>query len=589
MATKESRAKAKAANASSNPSPITQPNLDTEFANRLKDPFETNYMGLIRTNDPLLLERGNGGVELYRDLRRDGKVFSGLQKRQLALVGKAWQVEPVDKKNAKAVADAEVLTGILKGFAFDQLCKDMLEALLAGYAVGEIVWTIKDKFVVPERVVKRGQRRFVFVQEDENAPAQLHLLTRQAMMKGVPVPDRKFIVHRVNPEDDNPYGTGLGLQLYWPVYFKRKGVVAWNKLCDRFGSPTPHGKYPRTADNKSKATLADALRAFSNDGWVMTPEGMDISLLESKLSGNITTQQALCEYMDDWISEILTGQEPARASGGATASASKERRDVRQDLTQADSDLLSDTFNTGMIRWICEYNGLEPCLVFRKIQEEVDTKAMAEADKIVSDMGFELDEATVTAKYGEGWHKKAPEDTQTTSGQSTHGESSASSGGSKDAKYDASLINAYSMGLDRLSKLGLKVPENFVRDAFSIPVPKKGEKVLESTAPAVDVDTESSQKSPADFAEADLPTSGPDELDSLVSAERDQWQPVMAPLVDPLRQLFAKAKAEGLTAGQLLDQLVLQVGFMDADPLAVSLTNTATTARLAGDAGLTNE
>lgn len=498
---------------------LHRPELNTEFANRLVDPFETHYMGILRTNDPLLLERGNGSVELYRDLRRDGKVFSGLQKRQLALVGKAWQAEPVDKESAKGGSDAETLTKILKGFGFDQLCKDLLEALLAGYAVGEIIWTVRDNLVVPDRVVKRAQRRFVFVQDQVNTPAQLHLLTRDAMQRGVPVPDRKFIVHRVNPEDDNPYGTGLGLQLFWPVYFKRKGVVAWNKLCDRFGSPTPHGKYPRTADNKSKATLADALRAFSNDGWVMTPEGMDISLLESKLSGNVTTQQQLCEYMDDWIAEILTGQEPSRASGGAVASASKERRDVRQDLTQADSDLLSDTLNNSLIRWICEFNGLEPCLVYRNIKEEDDTKSMAEADKIVSEMGFELDEATVIARYGEGWHKKA---------------------------------------------------------APTSPSPM----------PYAGVPTEIKS---ADFAEPASAVSEPDALDALVMAERDQWQPAMEPMVEPLRQLFAQAKAQGLTAGQLLDQLVLQIGAMDADPLAQSLTNVATTARLAAEAGLDNE
>ena len=33
-----------------------RPELDSEFANRLRDPFETNYMGVLRTNDPLLLE-----------------------------------------------------------------------------------------------------------------------------------------------------------------------------------------------------------------------------------------------------------------------------------------------------------------------------------------------------------------------------------------------------------------------------------------------------------------------------------------------------------------------------------------------------
>lgn len=95
-----------------------------------------------------------------------------------------------------------------------------------------------------------AQRRFVYVQGSEDSPAWLHLLTREAMLTGVPVPERKFIVHRVNPEDDNPYGTGSGLQLFWPVFFKRKGVVAWNKLCDRFGSPTPHGKYPRNAHQR---------------------------------------------------------------------------------------------------------------------------------------------------------------------------------------------------------------------------------------------------------------------------------------------------------------------------------------------------
>jgi phage gp29-like protein len=384
-----------------------RPELDTEFANRLLDPFETAYMGVLRTNDPLLLERGNGGVQLYRDLKRDGKVFDGLQKRQLALIGKPWQVQPVDNKAPAATEDAEKLTAILKACSFDRICSELLEALIAGYAVAEIVWTVRDNMIVPARVVKRAQRRFVYVQKDENSAPGLHLLTRDNMLTGKPVPEKKFIVHRVNPEDDNPYGTGLGLQLYWPVFFKRKGIVAWNKLCDRFGSPTPHGKYPRGSGPKEKSTLADALRAMSSDGYLMTPEGMEIALLESKLSGNVTTQQALCEYMDDWIGAVLTGQEARSSGGGALAAAATERQDVRQDLTQADSDLLSETLNETLVAWICEYNGLAPCQVYRQIKAEDDVKAMAEADKVVSDMGFELDVDTVRAKYGEGWSKKA--------------------------------------------------------------------------------------------------------------------------------------------------------------------------------------
>ena len=514
------------ADRSTTPAAPSAPELDSEFANRLRDPFEQHYMGVLRTNDPLLLERGNGGVGLYRDLRRDGKVFSGLQKRQLALVGKAWQVEPRDKNSAKGTQEAETLTAILKGIAFDRMCGELLEALLAGYAVAEIVWTISDGMVVPARVIKRAQRRFVYVQDDENSPARLHLLTRENMVKGIPVPDRKFIVHRVNPEDDNPYGTGLGLQLFWPVFFKRKGIVAWNKLCDRFGSPTPHGKYPRNAGPKEKGTLADALRAMSNDGYLMTPEGMEIALLESKLSGNVTTQQQLCEYMDDWISEVLTGQEPARSGGGALAAASKERKDVRQDLTQADSDLLSETINETLVAWICEYNGLEPCHVYRNIKEEEDTKTQAEGDKIIHDMGFELDENTVRAKYGEGWSKKAAP------------------------------------------------PPPPAAPTLPTPEPAGGDG--SPNAPAT-----------ASFAEPGQAQSG-DALDELVDGALADWQPLMAPVAQKLQALLDEAVARGDTAEQLLQRLPGLLAQLDADAIADSLTRATFAARAGAVAGVEN-
>lgn len=505
--------------------PVVRPeHLDSEFANRLRDPFETNYMGVLRTNDPLLLERGNGSDELYRDLKRDGKVFAGLQKRQLALIGKPWQVEPRESDNAKASADAQTVTEILKGFAFDKLCAELLDALLRGWSIGEIVWTVgADNLVVPARIVNRAQRRFRFVQQDENQPPWLHLLTRENMLTGVPVPERKFIVHRVNPEDDNPYGTGLGLQLFWPVFFKRKGVVAWNKLCDRFGSPTPHGKYPRNSGPKEKGTLADALRAMSNDGYLMTPEGMEIALLESKISGNVTTQQALCEYMDDWIGSVLTGQEPRSSGGGALAAASKERQDVREDLTQADSDLLSETLNETLLKWICEYNGLEPCHVYRQIKAEEDTKALAETDKMVSEMGFELVEDAVRARYGEGWKKKA--------------------------QPTPPLAPAPGLPVVNNRKPG--------------PADKPGTGVADGAKPA-------------SFAEpATSPTAPADPVDALIAQELEHWQPLINPLVDPLRAFLERAAAEGLTAGQVLERLPELLPGMDASALADALTRTS--------------
>lgn len=147
---------------------------------------------------------------------------------------------------------------------------------------------------------------------------------------------------------------------------------------------------------------------MSNDGVIMTPEGMGLELLESKLTGSITTQQSLCEYMDDWIMEVILGQSPRGKGGGAVAAASNEREDVRVELSQADSDLLSETINSTLIAWFCDYNGLTPCRVYRVIKKDEDLKAASETDKNVAGMGFEMSIEGVKAKYGEHWEKAAP-------------------------------------------------------------------------------------------------------------------------------------------------------------------------------------
>lgn len=500
------------------PAKPAPPPLDSEVASQAIDPFSTVFMGVLRSNDPLIMERGLAGSEaheLYRDLRRDGKVFAGLQKRKLAVVSRGWTVEPVTQSEQGA-KDAAVVNDILATFGFDRICSGLMDALLVGWQPAEVIWTLGEvsvdgsprQMVVPARVVKRSHRRFVYVQDEGQAP-ELRLLTRGDMQRGMPVPERKFIVHRLEAEDDNPYGTGLGLQLYWPVFFKRKGVLAWTKFLDRFGLPIPWGKYPREASPREKGTLFDALRAVSNDGTLMTPEGTMIELLESKINGSATPHQAHVEFMDDWIMEVILGQAPRGGNGGALAAAATEREGVRLELSQADSDLLSETLNSTLIQWICEYNGLQPCLVYRKIEKDEDRQAESQTDKNISELGFQMTEEGVKAKYGDHWERKA-----------------------------------------------------------AAPVP--------SALPG--------GGDPASFAEGDA--AEPDAIDRLIAAELADWQPLMAPLVEPVRALLASAAREGLTAQELIDRLPQVLAEMDADPLAQALTRTAFAARLGTSSGL---
>ena len=358
------------------------------------------------------------------------------------------------------------------------------------------------------------QRRFIYKDTEDGQPPELRLLTREQMQDGVPVLPRKFIVHTIEGEDGNPYGSGLGLQLFWPVFFKRKGVLSWNKFCDRFGTPTPWGKYPRSASAREKGTLFDALRAISNDGLVMTPEGTMIELLESKLSSTgLTPNQSLVEYMDDWIAEVLLGQAPRGGSGGALAAAANEREDVRLELSQADSDLLSETLNATLIKWICELNGLQECVVYRSITKEADLKLESETDVNVASLGFKPTLEQVREKYGDGWEEAAP-------------------------------------------------------------------------AATTDDHATTPPKSPSSFAEPDAASPEKDAIDELIQQELDQWRPVMAPMVAPLRQLLQDAARRGLTLEQVLQELPQALPEMDTAALTESLTGTAYATRLAAEAGM---
>lgn len=503
--------------------------LSTETASRLIDPYEKAYQGLLHTPDRMLYASGMD-YDLYRDLLRDGKVFDGMQKRSLALVGYEWTVESAD---GDTVSDEirNLITSVLKKVNFDQVCKDLLEAILTGMAVSEIVWTTRDGWIVPDRIIQRKPSRFVFQQTEISQPPQLKLLTSQDMVLGEPVPDRKFIVHRVNTQDDNPYGMGLGRQSYWPVYFKRKGIIAWNKLVERFGAPTAWGKYQASATPREKSTLMAALQALSTDGTITTPAGVEIELLESKLSGTITTHRDLLEYMDEWLDAVWLGKEPqSRGSGGAQAAAAKERNDIRLALTKGDADLLSGTLNSTLMKWLCELNGWPECHVYRQVKEEADLQLDSETDKNISSMGFQLSEEGVRAKYGEQW--------------------------------------------SRVESMPAPVPQPSL-DAPNAP-----------TSAHLPVNQPPPSAPPANFAEQAQRAATQDAIDVLVEQATQEWEPLMVPLLEPIQAMLQEAAARGETAAQVLERLPQIFQQMDIQPLHDGLTKSTFIAKVAGASGM---
>src|SRR5258706_2229266 len=376
-----------------------------EIATVDKDIFFPAYFGILHRKDDPRTSRGKGkGLKIYDELERDGDVFGDLQKRKLAVIARPWQVNQASD-DALDIAAADMVRRQFEEINFDNLCLNLLDGLLKGYAVAEVMWDAAPAEIVATELIPRDQRRFTFDKE-----RKLRMLTLADLVRGEELPDRKFIVHSYGAKDANPFGLGLGTRLFWPVFFKRQDITFWLTFCDKFGSPTAVGKYPPGSVDADKSTLKAALAAIAQETGVIIPDGMAIELLEASRTGSTDAYEKLARYMGEQISKIILGEaESARAKGGALAAAANTRNEVRLELTQADSDLLCDTLNKSLVRWLVAYNmpGARPPKVWRDISAEEDLNQRADRDVQVYGMGFKPTLKYIKETYGEGWEERS--------------------------------------------------------------------------------------------------------------------------------------------------------------------------------------
>lgn len=379
--------------------------LMREIASIERDVNRIFFGKVLRNEDDTLISRGGTkGLKIYDELKRDAHAGAVLAKRKLAVTSRCWEVDPASDRRVDKKA-AELVKGALEHLRFNSLCKRLLEATLKGFAVGEVLWEVRDGFVLPARVVARDQRRFTFLTD-----GSLRLLTRESSWEGEELPARKFIVHRRGAEDDSPFGTGIGGMLFWPIFFKRNGITFWLTFADKFGSPTAIGKYPAGSGGDDQEKLLQALQAISQDAGIIVPEGMVVELLEAARSGSVDTYEKLVRYMDEQVSKAVLGEtmSTTAAATGLGSNQAGVQNEVRLEVAKDDADELNETLNDTLVRWIVEFNmpGAGLPRVCREFDEPEDLNQRAERDTKLFALGFEPTEQYILQTYGEGWVKK---------------------------------------------------------------------------------------------------------------------------------------------------------------------------------------
>lgn len=353
---------------------------------------------LLQPADTVLRVRGGGDLRLYEELLRDDQVKATWNQRQLAVTAAEWEVlAGGDSAQDKAAAD--FLREQLAQIRFDKITTGMLHGVFYGYAVAECMWGRDGRHVTLGSIKVRNRRRFRF-----DGAGRLRLLTA-SQPDGELLPDRKFWTFATGADhDDEPYGQGLGHWLYWPVFFKRNGLRLWLVFLDKFGQPTAKGTFPTNASASEKQKLLDALQAVHSDSGVIVPDGMQIELIEAARSGTADYTE-LYDRMDRAIAKVVLGHTGSSESAPGRLGGEDMAGEVRDDIVKADADVVCESFNQSVARWLTEWNfpGAMPPRVWRNMEEPDDLNKRAERDAQVTMMGYRPTLKYIEDHYGEGW------------------------------------------------------------------------------------------------------------------------------------------------------------------------------------------
>jgi phage gp29-like protein len=332
---------------------------------------------ILPRRDDILIEEGGGGpraIEKYMRLFNDSHIIAAWEKLTGEIVQRKWEVDPASPSD-KDEEVAEFVRQVLKRMgtntrqaygkemlvtsnsAFDTFIRGMCESVILGISIGEICWMRQGNYIVPSEIKIRDPRRFQFVL-NEDGTISPRLMTVDSPVEGIPLPLRSMVIHRHWSYSNfmDPYGTGLGRQLYSLVEFRRTLMSFWLQYADKHTTPTAVGKFSLGTPDEEVQSLFTALQRLGQETAIVIPDEMDISWLESQ--GRSEVYEKLIEYVDQQISFVINGENTVGQETGNVGSYARDQisDSVRMRKAKAFSEELDETINATIIRWIVELN-----------------------------------------------------------------------------------------------------------------------------------------------------------------------------------------------------------------------------------------
>ena len=347
--------------------------------------------------------------ELYQEVERDPHVSAVMANAKLNVAGMRWDIEPhieadAEKPTGRNDAIAKFVRHVLQNTGyFPQHIYNLMDAVGKGFSVSEIIWQITDEGVIIKEIINRPQRRFQFDAVDRS----LKLRNLQEPYYGIPLPDKKFIVHRISAQWENPFGDALDQSLYWMWLFKKTVMKFWMQHLQVGASSIPIVKHPVGANDKFKAEALQIAEMIRNGAYGRIPENFEIIFAEAKNTvQNATVYNEFIRMVNDEIAKCVNGQTLTTEASSVTGTGTQALGNVHQG-TQNARDLfrahgIEATLNSTLVKWLVDFNFGEvdgyPQFRF-DLEAPEDLAGEAAIVKTLTDAGFEFDEQEISEKF----------------------------------------------------------------------------------------------------------------------------------------------------------------------------------------------
>ena len=342
-------------------------------------------------------------AELFEEMEeKDCHLASVLQTRRLAVAGLDWLVQAYSEnardQEISAFCDEQLRT--IDGFEYAMT--DLLDAIGKGYSACEIIWGIRSKKAVVERLAWIHPKRISFWNS-----VTPRILTDEDRIRGIEPPPWKLIFHRYRARSGHDTRAGVLRACAWMYLFKNYAIKDWAIFSEVFGMPLRLGKYEPSASQADRDALVTALRSLGTDAAGIISKSTEIEFVEAsqRLSGTSNPYETLVNFCNREISKAVLGQTLTTDTSGTTGtySAGKVHNLVRLDILKADSLALANTLRTQLLTPLVGFNfGWDhhvPYIIF-DVKEDEDMKAVAEAHEILGRMGFPMSLEYLSDRFG---------------------------------------------------------------------------------------------------------------------------------------------------------------------------------------------